>query len=68
MYKSTNNCGELRLTDLNNTIVLNGKNLPITLFLNPYMNNKDMKDNKNPFNIDSAISFGNSKSLIYNKP
>ena len=24
MYKSTNNCGELRLTDLNNTIVLNG--------------------------------------------
>lgn len=51
---------------MSNTIVLNGKNLPITLFLNPYMNNKDMKDNKNPFNIDSAISYLLSP-LVINK-
>ena len=51
---------------LSNTIVLNGKNLPITLFMNPYVNNKDTKSNKNPYNIDSAISYLFSP-LVINK-
>ena len=51
---------------MSNTIVLNNNNLPITLFLNPYLNDKDIKNNKNPFNIDSAISYLFSP-LVINK-
>ena len=64
--QSLGNVSFINFLPMSNTIVLNGKDLPITLFLNPYMNSKDMKDNKNPFNIDSAISYLLSP-LVINK-
>ena len=64
--QSLSNVSFVNFLPFSNTIVLNSKNLPITLFLNPYLNKKDPKDNKNPFNIDSAISYLFSP-LVINK-
>lgn len=51
---------------LSNTIILNGKELPMTLFISPYLKDSDIKDNHNPFNLDSTLSYLFSP-LVINK-
>lgn len=52
--------GGLKLVNflpLSNTIMMNHKTLPISLFFSPYINDKDTKDSKDSNNIDSTLSY-----------
>ena len=64
--QSFKNISLINILPFSNTIVLGSKNLPLTLFINPYENRKDTKDKKNPFNLDSALSYLLSP-LVINK-
>ena len=64
--QSFNSLSLINVLPFSNTIILGSKELPLTLFINPYKNKKDTKDKRNPFNLDSAISYLLSP-LVINK-